>query len=497
MIFILLTTIIVYPLVSYFLQRYLRQHPPNASSEFVYVAERFGQAAARLTLPLWLLLLTYLVWASGTAMPTSWVFLFLLLVPLLAVSSWLWWLEIRPSIVVTMTLVVLLLLLLLSGLASGLWSTIDLTVLPLSFFVLAPTIFMLYLLSRWAVEFIPLDATEQTDHRTEAVQLVASLFTTFPKASALVERGETKTSIKGNPFLGTGPGLLITEPENAVALRDGSSVKRFVGPGTVFIGLADVPFATLDLRSQFRVTRIETPTKDGIPVRLPCSSIFQVDPGPGTLQLNHPWPYSSKAAYLTLLAGAEVNPANNEDKYQATPWKELPLRTATYKLRQVVAQYTLDELFATIKQAPDKLPRHVVTGEMRPYVDQEMSQRGIRVTGGSVGAKVAPVDQRVVDQRIDNWKAHWSHILTLNQGRIDAEYLTQLRRVRSKVLGRMLSQMLQQSQLLTDDEQTAHSLVAIYLLKSLEDIARSPGLEQLLPEATYYARKTRQAMGED
>ncbi len=331
----------------------------------------------------------------------------------------------------------------------------------------------------------------------EAAQLVAGLFTTFPKASTIVEHGKTKTSIKGNPFLGTGPGLLITEPENAVALRDGSSVKRFVGPGTVFTGRADVPFATLDLRSQFRVTRIETATKDGISVRLPCSSIFQVDPGPGTLQLHKPWPYSSKAAYLTLLAGAEVNPATGEDKYQATPWRELPLRTATFKLRQVVAQYTLDELFATIKQAPDKLPRHVITGEMRPYVDAEMLKKGIRVTGGSVGAKIAPVDERVVTQRIENWKAHWSRVLTINQGRIDAEYLIQLRRVRSKVLGKMLAEMLKQSQLLANDDQISRSLVAIYLLDSLEDIARNPGLEPLLPEATYYIHKTRQALKED
>lgn len=497
MVFLLLVTIIAYPLASYFLERYLRQHPPKTSGEFVYVDARFLQAAARITLPLWLLLLTGLMWSLSTALPAIWVFSLLFGVPLLIVGVWLWRLEIGTSFIMAPIIGMLVLLVLLGVLASGHLNRLDATVLPLLFFILAPTIFMLYLLSQWAVDFIPVRAEEKDAHRIEAAQLVASLFTTFPKASTIVEHGKTKTSIEGNPFVGTGPGLLITEPENAVALRDGSSVKRFVGPGTVFTGRADVPFATLDLRSQFRVTRIETTTKDGIPVRLPCSSIFQVDPGPGALQLHKPWPYSSKAAYLTLLAGAEVNPATGEDKYQATPWKELPLRTATYKLRQVVAQYTLDELFATIKQAPDKLPRHVITGEMRPYVDAEMLKKGIRVTGGSVGAKITPVDERVVKQRIENWKAHWSHVLTINQSKIDAEYLIQLRRVRSKMLGKMLAEMLKQSQLLVDDGQTSRSLVAMYLLDSLEDIARNPGLEPLLPEATYYAHKTRQALMED
>ncbi len=388
----------------------------------------------------------------------------------------------------------------LKAVAENLW------VLPLLMTMLALPLFLVYILRNWTVELFPLwkaNGEEQVwdqEARRLAVEYCIGFFTTRPKPTHFLENGEMIERVKGNPFLGSGPGLVVTEPENILAVRDSSGFKRFVGPGAAFLGVnsVDIPYAVVDLQKQFRLTRIHTLTRDGVEISVPCSSMFRIDAGDEKVAFGRPWPYRVRAAFLALHAASEVNPDRNSvlEENEIIPWEELPLRTATAKLEQVVAGYTLDELYGTKKSSPlTTLPRKEITREVRTYVRKKMAPVGIKVLGGGVGAALIPLDEKVTQQRVDTWKAQWADKLEVQEGKATGAYLREAERVRVRILNELfqLACRLEES-----GGENKKALLAARLLEMLDNIARGPGLERLLPEQvqSYYELERRRSADE-
>ena len=359
--------------------------------------------------------------------------------------------------------------------------------LPFLIAACGPPLFLIYVLHNWTVNLFPIEADEA--ERKYAAQYLLGFFTTLPKPTYFVQEGEKKDRIKGNPFLGTGPGLVVTEPDNIVAVRSSREFKRFVGPGLAFTGVkgADIPYAVVDLQKQFRITRIDTMTRDGVMISVPCSSMFRIDAGKQKVKFGKPWPYRERAAYLALHGAQEVNPTRKSflDENEVVSWKELPLRTATLQLEKLVAGYTLDELYGTKRAYPlATLPRQDITAELREYVREKMAKVGIKGLGGGGGAKLQPLEDEVTKQRVDTWKAGWAEKLELQEGKATAAYLREAERVRVSILNELfeLARKLGES-----SRANKKALLAARLLEMLENIARSPGMERLLPES-YYER---------
>jgi hypothetical protein len=442
--------------------------------------------------------------------------IFLLMLVLMSIPSLivvfvlLWQIELRPSLPLCILLFVMLLIFLLAG---GLWTwgqiseaesirvwlkrIINYTwVLPISLAALAPPVFLVYIIRYWSVEIIPLKgkSVEEEDDNGEiqwdpedfrlAAQYFVGFFTTLPKPTHVVVDGKLKERISGHTFLGTGPGLVITELTNIVAVRSSTGFKRFVGPGGEFISVkaADIPYAVMDLQTQFRVTRIEAMTRDGILISVPCSSIFKIDAGNKQFRIGESWPYREHTAFLVLHTAQEVNPSGRTflDEKDTRPWTELPLNTATPKLEQLVARYTLDELYATKKPYPlTKLPREEITGELRAYVREKMTEVGIAVLGGGIGAALIPKNPKVVKQRVDTWKAGWAEKLEVQEGKASAVYLKESERVRVRILNELIELAHELGQTSAENKRV---LLAARLLEMLENIARNPEMERLLPE---------------
>lgn len=506
-----------YIVATFFLRQYLQENPPEAGKAFVPFISRPFYALLWMAGPL-LGPLTALLWINVSSLPLFLLFILFIILPLFLVFlPWLWWTKVQEIRFLAIILALLLALLLpLLGvwlmapshrttvyhlsphnvylplvlkqfMEPSHWAMVwHPTLIPLLWFILVPPVFMLLLLYFLAPRLLPLPQGEQEKHRRQAAQLLTGFFTRFPKPAIVVREGKMQTRIKGNPFTGTGPGLIITEPENAVLLRGSSDIKRAVGPGVIFTGRGEVAFSVIDLQRQFHVTKeVEALTRDGILVKVPCSSIFQIRgadrPRPG-----RPWPYRKSAAITAFLA-AEVNPQGKSplEAHKARSWIALPLQLAGHRLKQVIAKYSLDELFAIRGRLPEKLPRLAIAETVREFVKQEMAEIGINVVGGGVGNRIVPVDEEVLKQRIDSWKATQMRKIMINKGKAEAEYLKQLEKVRGNALEELTDSLRQQSDMLqAAGPDTSMLLITLRLLETLEGIARDPHIEPLLPEST-------------
>jgi hypothetical protein len=483
-------SIYIVPII--FLQRYLKDHPPEAGKTFVPFIFRPFYVLFWMAVPL-LGPLTALWWIKVSPLPILLSFTLFIVLPLFLIFlPWLWWTKVQGTRFLVIILALLLALLLpLIGvwlMEQSHWTMVwRPTLIPLLYFILAPPVFALFLLYFLAPKLLPLPPGERKRHRRQVAQLLTGFFTGFPKPAIVVREGKMQTRIGGSPFTGTGPGLIITEPENAVMLRGSSDIKRVVGPGVIFTGRGEVAFSIMDLQRQFHVTKgVEALTQDGIRIRVPCSSIFQIRGADQPLQPGQPWPYRKSAAITAFLA-AEVNPQGKSplEAHKVRSWIDPPLQLAIHRLKQVIAKYSLDELFAIRGRLPDKLPRIAIAGTVRELVKREMAAISINVIGGGVGNRIVPLDEEVIKQRIDSWKATQMRKIMINKGKAEAEYLKQLEEVRGNALEKLVNSLKQQSIMLqTAGPDTSMLLITLWLLETLEGIARDPHIEPLLPEST-------------
>ena len=85
------------------------------------------------------------------------------------------------------------------------------------------------LLGIWSQRIVPLpDGLPGVSG--QAMRMVLGYFTSFPKPIWFVEEGEIRTRITGSPYFGSGPGCVVTEPENVVLLKTASDISELLDP---------------------------------------------------------------------------------------------------------------------------------------------------------------------------------------------------------------------------------------------------------------------------
>ncbi|MBN1259127.1 MAG: hypothetical protein JXB35_00460 [Anaerolineae bacterium] len=485
----------VYIAVAVLVQRYLVKHPPEPTGQFVHYATRNFAVFFWLCVPLLMPIAAFL-WMDASPLGLAYVVVLGFTLPVFVIVVWMRNRGMKLHLFFILFLVLIIGGTLLIGTVLQFVNNaraFDLSVLPLLFFILAPQIFLLQYLKYWAPQVLPysdpneMRPDEIRERKKNAIDILNGFLTGCPKPFVTIEKGIPVTRMKGNSCLGDGPGLVITEPNNAVAIRTGAALKRISGPGVVFTGVCEGVHAVVDLEKQFRPTKNnEVVTKDGITLRLPCSSIYGIKGARGPSKVGDPWPFHQNAAWRAVQA-AEVNPQGKTplEEHESGSWADMPVPLAIHKLKQVVQTYTLDEIYGAEGPKPQKLARQKIGKTVRDYVKSEMDPLGIEVVGGGVGNRVVPVNSEVVEQRVENWKAIHMQTIVKNESERGAEYVRQLGRVRGEVLSEMLTILKEQSDKLKDAPPEASAfLVMLRLLETLEGIARNPRLEPLLPERT-------------
>ncbi len=328
----------------------------------------------------------------------------------------------------------------------------------------------------------PMDP-EQSSNPWKIWQFLAGFIFGRPKPAWVVVDGEIQERIKGDAFWGLGPGLALTEAHNVIVFGDGSQIKAIEGPGFVFTEKAQLATATVDLREQLRGQTIEAVSRDGIRLLVPFSCIFRIDPGQQVPRLGEYWPYHKRAVFLAFRA-RQVDPAGKTplDAPQAVPWENLPGLTAQQFTRQEIARYRLDDLYAVT--TPGQFLRPTIGQQIRTLVAAQMEPNGIKMTGGSIGNSIRPKDDEVVKQRVEAWKARWIQKMMVMGGQAEAERLRLLERARAKIRLEALLQLAEPLADLQKNGDLAPNVIALRLLDTLEEMARRPQVESLLPASS-------------
>lgn len=356
----------------------------------------------------------------------------------------------------------------------------------------------------------PLDSATPHPLRN-ALNLLIGYFSTFPKPTWIVEDGKVTPRIPGNPFYGLGPGYLLTEPENLVILKTGSRVNRLAGPGGVLTDRAESPFKIVDLRNQIRMTKVNAITRDGIHVRVPISCRFRIQPGHQSPTPGQPWPYRHQRDVFNAVFSEEVDPSGTTplEAHMAQPWEELPLRLASHKVRQVIAYYSLNQLYedgrqpelVAIHQAvqtalglppdPDDRPlgdslTRVTIGKLvTRAVREELGKRGFEIIGGGIGNKIEPLNPGVTQKRVEAWKAQWSTQVMAWQAELQTRRIRDFSRIRRGAYEKLIANMAERLQetLQQAPDGFRANLMAYQLVNHLIQIARTPQAQEMLPES--------------
>ena len=497
-----------------FLNRYLRERFPTSDIDLV----PGGAGAGRALLWIWgptLWMVPGMLWIGILNLPLVIIALLSFLLPLTCLLLFLW----RYKIVSVVPVVSALLVALLVVLAA--LRTPDLSHAKFGLFSVSsiiPPLFSIWLLVTWAPEVVPL--ARDLERRTrQALSLVLGFFTGQPKSTWVVEDGRIRTRIQGTPWFGSGPGLLITEPENVVVLKCGSEIGRVAGPGVVLTRQAESPFRVVDLRNQVRGARINAITRDGIEVQAAVSSMFGISRGHSDVRLGKPWPYRNQRDVLQALFAEEVDPTGRSplDAHLAHPWEDLPTSIAAHKLEQAASFYSLDQLYGGITDdelaetegdpqaelmkthrkletalglppAPnlgDSLTRSTISQLVLRTVRQALESRGFEVQDGGVSGAILPLSRGVTEQRVEAWKSRFIAKVMDWEAAVERKRFAALGKIRQDAGEKLLTQMIEEvsQRLQATDDDTQRDVVAYYMLSSLMEIAGNPEVRRMLPES--------------
>jgi hypothetical protein len=525
----------------YALRVYLRDHPPTLSSQTVFIRQQPWTAIMRVWGPvlwifpgiLWIGLLSVhwlLILVISFLLPLSCFLAFYIIVQVQYTSV-----AQRPQLLSTAIPIWLLTCfflmlpslnpILLNILLGASWSggllNPELSLLKYALFlvsVIFPPIIATLFLAEMAPRVVPL-SPEVENPNLCALSMLLSYFTSFPKKTWIIEDGQVKQRIAGNSFAGAGPGWLLTEPENLVILKNGFKVTRIVGPGAVLTKPGEAPYKVVDLRDQIRATQVNAITRDGIEVQVPIGSLFRIKRGHREVALGEPWPYHNNRDVFEVVFAEEVDPSGLSPlaTRNAMPWEDLPLLIAAHKLEQVIAFYSLDQLYSGITdEAASRLPgtsqaalltthrraeealglppaddlrdpltRTTIGNLVRRAVRQTLEPQGFDIHGGGVGNKITPLNPHVTQQRVEAWKSRFIAKVMDWHASVQRRRFKSLDGIQQDARQKLLTSLINEISKNLDEatSEDRSNFVAYHLLDSLIRIARRPDVGSMLPEA--------------
>jgi hypothetical protein len=232
--------------------------------------------------------------------------------------------------------------------------------------------------------------------------------------------------VEGNPFdqFFAGPGIVLNDCTHLVTMSSGFKL-WIAPPGLSFTWQYDQLHADVDLRPQLRTKTIQAETKDGMKVKIFTFMPHRIGTGGRAVELGASYPFSEEAVLKAVWDQMVMEHEwERDDKQMATekvkrvPWDELIIRVGQPILKNIIAQYTCNEL-----HAPGD-PRVEIAKAFSTQMKQAMAELGIDMVGGGISNIV--VEDKVDQQRIENWAAKWQSKIEVDLGDIEAEDLKHL-----------------------------------------------------------------------
>jgi len=282
-----------------------------------------------------------------------------------------------------------------------------------------------------------------------------------------------------------GPGIVLTGCDHAVALSTGQKFKGAKGPGVIFTEYADFPAHVIDLRVQLRAFPVEAWTEDGIAIRVTTFIPFQIGTGKGKPALGQGFPYRSsdvfKAVHAQLMEHVDLSQAAENMKQQA--WYDLPSLAGERIVRQIISHYKFDELYAPFElyADPGQDPRSRIVKKLREELDRVLPGWGIQRIGCGI-SNLMPVDERVIEQRIEAWRSDWARKIMLQQAAGQAKRLRMVEQARAQAqIDIILAVGKRLEELRATGAPVPLDAIVLYFIEVLEELAGKSALRKLLP----------------
>jgi hypothetical protein len=270
--------------------------------------------------------------------------------------------------------------------------------------------------------------------------------------------------------------------------HEGPPLVRAAGPGIVFIQPGERVVATLDLRRQSRGTAAKGLTRDGIEVTAFVSVAFGLDPDPDGLikadeapaeRVEHNLPayqFNRRSAFRAVYGVAQ-------GERQPVEWTDLPLTVAVERYRDVLAEFSLDELFQPTK--PDVYPFNTFRDRVSKLAKEApvLRDRGLIVYSVGVGGMTLP--REVVNQRVRSWQARWQKATIQQEAAGETQTLRTQNRWQTDAQQLIFRDI--QALLGATDDAMARRALTLMLQKALRRAAASPAHRARLPAETLKA----------
>jgi hypothetical protein len=196
-----------------------------------------------------------------------------------------------------------------------------------------------------------------------------------------------------------GPGKLVVSPDYAAQLERSGRLTRVVGPGVARLHRFEKIHKVIGLRPVIRTRQITALTRDGIPVtvELTVHACAEGSAAASTQSSNPPhYPFDSQA-----ITSITVNTLRSGTGYE--DWEDRAIETAVAVFTDVVAQYSVDEVFESLGTESD--PRQDIQRQVREQTAYLLRDSGIAITELWLGQFELPTD--VTNQYVAFWQADW------------------------------------------------------------------------------------------
>jgi regulator of protease activity HflC (stomatin/prohibitin superfamily) len=277
--------------------------------------------------------------------------------------------------------------------------------------------------------------------------VLAQIFNTSQQY-LIIENGKiTVEKPKGALSNFGGPGVLVIGPGNVVVLERGGKMTRMAGSGLCELKRFEYPKrppaqkGIVDLQPQWAMDTVEDMlTKDGIPLTIQVGMSYQIEPKAVTDERVATDP-RERARYRKVIDSPpyqvyEETIRRAVFETTAAGWKSLFPWGAINAMRDVVAVYTLDQIFP-----PTPSPAPNPDARMVKAIEDEVKRRfnpawaGVRLIGFDILQVAMPKEVR--ERMIQRWTVPVDRQLQIEQARAERDVLIERSAGRARSLAQL------------------------------------------------------------
>ncbi len=318
---------------------------------------------------------------------------------------------------------------------------------------------------------------------------------------AKAERGFEKR-LTGDTTQSLGiPGIIWTWSHQVAGISKGIEFNRVEGPGIVFTKQYEYPLALIDLRTQIRVSTVNTITKDGMEIPAIVFAAFAIDkeawPKDGwskaffsklkfltgkNFEIDHgdgSYPYSSGRIRSALSTSGINNTVQSEAEKAEFFWDDWVVKQIEHATRQVISDRSLDELWRPRNDGLGCSALDETAIELKRLLSPKLAEAGINLYAARIVNYDIKEDSQIAQQNIKTWSSYWEQRITEANADIEIVYREEIEKAhaysKSILLSAVADSIAKAREIHKD---LPRHVIAQYYVHALEEyIKKQPGLD--------------------